>query len=230
MGQPRVPAAPQDREGPNIVQDGRLELSLGSGGEKGGAVTQPRGHGDMDGDEVGGRKCSRRGLFPSRSPQETKPLHPHMSLFLSSYAPSVPWLRPTSPSHGPVRGGHEQQGPARPQQTSSPMPPPLPAAPQWGCACRVTLRGWAQHWDTPRCLFQEGLKRRRWDLGFTPAQRFRSPHQPRHTRLITRLHRHTHTHTHTTAAGPPAKPTTHSGEKSKKELKKRKKGKNPASG
>lgn len=60
-----MPAVPQDQEGPSTVQDGRLELSLGSGGKK---EEQPGGHGDKDGDEVGGRKCSWRGLFPSCSP------------------------------------------------------------------------------------------------------------------------------------------------------------------
>lgn len=29
-----MPAVPQDQEGPSTVQDGRLELSLGSGGKK----------------------------------------------------------------------------------------------------------------------------------------------------------------------------------------------------
>lgn len=60
----------------------------------------------------------------------------------------------------------------------------------------------------PAAASRKGCKGGDGDLGFTPAQHFRSPHQPRHTRLITCLLTHTYTRARTPApaAGPGPNP------------------------
>lgn len=145
-----------------------------TGGCPGTADGCPWGAGRSHGGSTGG-KCSMCPPSKAGAPRALALSPPHPCPCLQARAPS------RSSALHPVRGAPTPWGWAG-------LPPPVPHPPGTfpAAAARKSCRG------------GDG------DLGFTPAQHFHRPHQPRHTRLITCPLTRTRTHTHapTPAAGP----------------------------